>query len=181
MTIETIFYTQLGSILAFVIVLFVLYRVLVNQKDATIQLLKEKNKYLSQKLSDLSQLTPDALAKSLADRVVLLDDEIYRLSTDKEKNQDEIKSKEDELLKVKEKAEKLSREIAKAHELMEEFFCPHCGSPMAERAYHVESVEYQGRDLDVDHEYVAYECGYSLADGDEVSSCRKIKPNRVKY
>ena len=42
MTNETIFITQLGSIIAFIVALFVLYSVLVNQKDATIQLLKEK-------------------------------------------------------------------------------------------------------------------------------------------
>lgn len=42
MSIEILFYTQLASILAFTVALFVLYRVLVSQKDSTIQLLKEK-------------------------------------------------------------------------------------------------------------------------------------------
>lgn len=178
MTIEILFYTQIGSIIGFVVALFVLYRVLVSQKDATIQLLKEKNDYLANQLSDASKSSPDALAKSLADRVKLLDDEIERLSKDKESNQEQIKKKEIELDAVKEEAEKLSRKIAKAHELMEEFFCPNCGAPMAERAYQSECAEYQGRELDIDHEYVAYECGYALVDGEETSSCKGNKPHQ---
>lgn len=102
----------------------------------------------------------------------LLDEEIDRLSKDKERNREEIARKEQELDTVRKEAEELSRKIAKAHELMADFFCPHCGAPMAERAYHSECVEYQGRDIDVDHEYVAYECGYALVDGSETGSCR---------
>jgi rubrerythrin len=171
MTIEILFYTQLGSIIAFIGALFVLYRLLVSQKDATIQLLKEKNEFLSQKLNDASQNSPYALAKSLHEQVTILDKEIERLSKDKENNQERILNKENELNDVKNDAEELSRQIAKAHELMEEFFCPNCGSPMAERAYQSESVEYQGREIDIDHEYVTYECGYILIDGKASSSC----------
>ena len=176
MTIETIFYTQLASLVGFIAALFVLYRVLVSQKDATIQLLKERYDYLAQQLNDASKSSPDALAKSLSDRVKILDEEIERLSKDKEKNQEQIKKREKELNEVKEEAGELSRKIAKAHELMEEFFCPNCGAPMAERAYQSESVEYQGRELDIDHEYVAYECGYALVDGAETSTCGGNKP-----
>lgn len=35
MNIEILFYTQVGSILAFIVALFVLYRLLICQKDAT--------------------------------------------------------------------------------------------------------------------------------------------------
>lgn len=153
-----------------------LYRVLINQKDATIQLLKEKSDYLSRLLRDASQNSPDALAKSLSDRVKILDEEIERLSNDKERNQEQILIKEKELDAVREEAEELSRKIAKAHELMEEFFCPTCGAPMAERTYQSESVEYQGRELDIDHEYIAYECGYTIVDGTEESSCKGNEP-----
>ena len=176
MTIETLFYTQIASVLAFIVALFVLYRVLVSQKDATIELLKEKNDYLSRKLTDATANTPDALANSLNNRVNTLEEELVRLSKDKEHNQSEIKLKEKELVSVKAKAEELGKKIAIAHELMEEFSCPHCGSPMSERAYQSESVEYNGRDMDIDHEYFSYECGYALSDGSEVSPCRGNEP-----
>lgn len=65
MTIEAIFVTQVASILAFIAALFGLYRVLVSQKDSTIQLLKEKCDYLDRQLNDAAQSNPDALAKSL--------------------------------------------------------------------------------------------------------------------
>ena len=180
MSIEIIFYTQLASVLTFIVALFVLYRVLVSQKDATIELLKEKNDYLSQRLNDAATNTPDALAKSLNDRVKVLEDELDRLSNDKVNNQDKIKLKEKELDTVKEKAEELSRQIAIAHELMSEFSCPHCASPMTEKAYQSESVEYNGRDVDIDHEYYSYECGYAVSDGTVVSSCGGQKQYAIR-
>jgi len=50
MTNEIIFYTQISSIFAFIVAIFGLYRLLVSQKDASIELLKEKN--------DFSEATP---------------------------------------------------------------------------------------------------------------------------
>jgi len=172
MTIELLFYTQIASILAFIAALFVLYRVLVSQKDATIELLKETNNNLSHKLSDAVANSPDALANSLNNRVNVLEEELERLSIDKVNNQDEIELKEKEIISVKEKAEELGKQIAMAHELMAEFSCPHCSSPMAERSCQSECVEYNGRDVDIDHEYFSYECGYVMSDGSEVSPCR---------
>lgn len=42
MTNETIFITQIASVIAFVGSLFVLYRLLISQKDSVIELLKER-------------------------------------------------------------------------------------------------------------------------------------------
>jgi hypothetical protein len=173
MSIEILFYTQLGSIVAFIVALFVLYRVLVSQKDATIQLLKEKAGFLEQKLSHAEKQKPDALAKSLSERVDSLNQEIERLSRDKDTNQSTIAKKECELDLIKREADDLSRQISNARELMSEYFCPHCKAPMAERSYHSESVEYNGRDVDIDHEYVVFECGLTLHDGTESNSCKK--------
>jgi TolA-binding protein len=172
MTIELLFYTQVASIVAFIGALFVLYRVLVGQKDATIQLLKEKTLFLEQQLSHAEKKDPDALAKSLSERVGNLNSEIERLSKDKSTNQDIIKSKEIELEKIQEETDELSRQISNAHELMSEYFCPHCKAPMAERAYQSESVEYGGREMDIDHEYVHFECGLTFHDGEETSPCK---------
>lgn len=172
MSIEVLFYTQLGSIIVFVGSLFVLYRVLVSQKDATIESLREKNSLLEHKLAEAAQSKPDALARSLSERVNHLNQEIERLSKDKDANRDLIAEKEQELESVKEETEELSQQIKAAHELMGEFFCPHCKAPMAEREIHSELVEYEGRELDVDHEYIAYECGLSMIDGKISRPCR---------
>lgn len=178
MTLEMIFFTQLASVFAYVGALFVLYRVLVSQKDATIQLLKEKNEFLELKLTDASQSEPDILAHALSERVKLLHGELGRLSEDKERNREEIAQKERELDQARREAGELSRQIAKAHDLMKEFFCPHCGAPMDERAFQSESVEYEGHEIDIDHEYVRYECGYSLIDGAESRPCKGDKPKQ---
>ncbi len=171
MTNEIIFYTQLSSIVLFVCTLFFLYRVLVSQKDATIQLLKEKNSFIERQLVEASKFSPDALAKSLSDRVRLLNEEIVRLAKDKENNQEKINNKEKELDEIRKEGEELSRKISKAHELMQEFFCPTCGEAMAERGYESESVDYQGQELDVEHEYVLYKCGLMVVDGEEIREC----------
>ena len=63
---EIIFLTQIASIIAFIVVLFVLYRVPVSQKDATIELLKEENTYLKEQLETAKENTPDKLAKKLS-------------------------------------------------------------------------------------------------------------------
>ena len=172
MSIELIFYTQVASIIGFIVALFVLYRVLVSQKDATIQLLKEKVAFTENKLSHAESQKPDALAKSLSDRVDNLNNEIGRLSNDKANNQNLINEKEAELEEIKEEADELSRQISNAHELMSEYFCPHCKAPMDERAYHSESVEYGGRDIDIDHEFISFECGLTLHDGKQSNACK---------
>lgn len=178
-SIETIFYTQLGSILGFIVALFVLYRVLVSQKDSTIQLLKEKIGFLETKLNAAKANTPDMLVKALADRIKILEEELTRLKKDEVSNQELIGQKELELNSVREEAEELSKSISAARELMEEFICPYCGSPMAERAYHIESVEdSRGRDIDIDHEVVTYECGLSVVDGSEESPCKGNYPRQ---
>lgn len=127
---------------------------------------------MSYKLSHAEKQNPDALAKSLSERVDGLNKEIERLSKDKEANQSLISEKEIELEKVKEEADELSRQISNAHELMSEYFCPHCKSPMQERSYHSEIVEHGGREIDIDHEYVVFECGLTLHDGREFRACK---------
>ncbi len=172
MAIETVFYTQVGTIILFIVSLFTAYRVLVNQKDATIQLLREKCKFLEEKLDHASAEAPDVLARSLSERVDTLNSEIHRLLEDKQANQDLIKQREGELDKILGVADEFSRQLSNARELMSEFFCPDCRAPMAERAYHSESVEYQGRELDVDHEYVSFECGLTMLDGKVSQKCK---------
>jgi DNA repair exonuclease SbcCD ATPase subunit len=172
---ETIFWTQVASIIAFVVALFVLYRLLVDQKDATIQLQKENILYLKDQLEDAKAQSPDLLAQSLTNRVNLLEGELRRLEQDKTATQDQISAKEEELAATRTEAEALTRQVVHARSLLKDFLCPSCGAPLAEKAYHYESVEYKGRELDVDHEYVIFECGYERVDGKVRGVCGGTK------
>lgn len=179
MTNNVIFLTQIGSILALVFSIFGLYRLLVEQKDATIQLLKETVSTLKDQLADARSCTPDVLAQTLSGRVKLLEGELERLSHDKGANLEVMHTKEDELRATRQKAEKLTMQISLARELLNDFLCPHCSSALATREMHSESVEYQGRELDVDHEYSEYECGYSVLGGKPHSPCKSGQGRNV--
>lgn len=144
MTIETLFWTQVGSIVAFIVALFILYRLLVEQKDATSQVQKENIAYLKDQLVEAKSQSPDVLAQKLSNRVKLFEEEVKRLDEDKSSTQEQVKAKEAELKQAREEAEQLTKKVLHARELLSDFLCPHCGAPLAERAYHSESVEYQG-------------------------------------
>ena len=174
MNIEIIFFTQLASIFGFLVALFVLYRLLVKQKDSTIELLKEKTSYLEMQLSDAQQQRPDLLVENISKRVKLLNEELERLNQDKEKNEQLISEKEKELSSTQTELEELRSQFERAEELMSEFFCPHCKAPMVSREFGWESVEYNGREIDVDHEHVLYECGLEFIDGKEGTKCGSL-------
>jgi len=198
---EIIFWTQIGSIIAFLVALFVLYHLLVEQKDATIQLQKENISYLKDQLADAKAQSPDVLAQRLTNRVNLLEGELKRLEQDKTATDDQIKAKEAELSAARIKAEELLKEqikvvVAKinaertrveeltkqvlhARAQLKDFLCPYCGAPLVQRAYQSESVEHEGREMDVDHEYVAYECGYEVVDGEVCGQCKTMNTGPV--
>ena len=172
-TLNTLFWTQLGSILAVVAALFVLYRLLVEQKEATIQLQKENIAFLKDRLADAKAQSPDVLAQSLSSRVRLLEDELKRLEADKTSTSEQVKSKEGELAAARSEAEALTKQVVHARELLKDYLCPHCGAALVERAYHSESVEYQGRELDIDHDWTTFECGLEIIDGLERHPCKR--------
>jgi predicted restriction endonuclease len=104
MTLETIFFTQLTSIIGFIVVLFVLYRVLVAAKNATIESLKQQISLQSQKLSDYESQEPDILIQVLQRRTEALEKEL------KEREQANVQSAEeqkDSIDRVKEIEEEL--------------------------------------------------------------------------
>ena len=57
---------------------------------------------------------------------------------------------------------------------MSEFFCPHCKAPMISCECGWESVECNGRDIDIDHEHVSFECGVEFIDGKEETKCGNL-------
>jgi len=166
MTTEVIFYTQIVSIIGFIITLFVLYRVLVQQKDAVIQLLKERLIDKDEQIAALKTQTPDALASALNERIKVTQDEIVRLKTDGDIHRKEIDLKEEELRGIQDKLGTLSELL---HE--SDLVCPKCGAPLAGRHSH---TIYGGVHGEQEAEIVIteYECGYSIADdGKELSHC----------
>ena len=168
---NSLFWTQIGSIVAFIVALFVLYRVLAEQKDATIQLLRETVATLKDQLAEARNATPDVLAQTLAARVKLLETELARVSTDHTSSQEQVRAAESALREARENAEELAKQVRTAYELLAEYSCPTCGAPLVVREHHSEHVAYQGREFDVDREYIAYECGYSERDGMPEGEC----------
>ena len=63
MTTELLFYTQIGALITFLFVVFGVYRLLVEQKDATIQLLRQRIDDQAEAIRLLELKTPDALGK----------------------------------------------------------------------------------------------------------------------
>lgn len=173
---DVLFWTQIGSVVAFIGALFILYRVLAEQKDATIQLLRETVSTLKDQLAEARRVTPDVLAQTLAARVKLLESELERVSTDHSSNKEQVRAAESALREAREKAEELAKQVRIAYELLEEYSCPKCGAQLVIREHHSEQVEYQGREMDIDHEYVEYQCGYSERDGKPEGECENAKP-----
>jgi hypothetical protein len=164
---EVIFYTQIASIIAFIIALFGIYRSLVAQKDGVIELLKEKLEAQNRKIQELESQTPDALAKALSARIEISLKEIERLKKDSDKHTEEIKQKEDELHSVQSRLSELSALIQEM-----DLVCPKCGSPLSRRECFPIYGEVHGREVEAYCEYTEYECGLSVKDGEEVCPCK---------
>lgn len=118
---EIIFFTQLASIIGFIVALFVLYRVLVNQKDAVIQLLKERNEYISLQLHEAKQQEPDVLIESLSNRAKLLENELKILSEDKKTNEEQITIKQKQLDATNNELNSIKQLLKLAHKELETY------------------------------------------------------------
>lgn len=159
MTLETIFYTQITSVIAFIFVVFGVYRLLVQQKDATIEQLKERLAYLETKVKDFEKQSPDVMVESLHRRVEIAKAEILRLKDEGEEYKGQVTGKEEELHGLKFKLEKLAALLADS-----DLVCPDCGAPLVTRNYY---TIYGPGDQDADVEYSEYECGYVCDEGNE--------------
>lgn len=89
-----LFWVQIGSILGYIGAIFLLYRLLVAQKDATIETLKEKNDLLQGQLDIAESNSPAVLAERLDKRVQMMEGELTRLSADQDESKEEILGKE---------------------------------------------------------------------------------------
>ena len=164
---EVIFYTQLASLVVFVVALFGIYRLLVEQKDSVIQLLKERIADKDAKLQELESQTPDALATALSSRIEITLKEVNRLKADGDKHKEEIETKEQKLHALKQRLNGLSALI-----LDSDLVCKKCGAPLNQRSFFPIHGHIGGREVEAEGEYVEYECGLALRDGKVVSPCK---------
>lgn len=171
---DVIFATQLASIVVFILALFGLYKSLVSQKDSVIQLQKEKIDFLKLQIETAKSSSPDILTERLSKRIELLKSELESLSSDHETSREVLDLKIKEVENYEKEMVNLKNQIKKSKELLENFTCPYCESPMVEHTFNSEIVEHGGLELDVDHEYIAFECGLTIVDNYEKGKCKYI-------
>ncbi len=167
MSTDVIFYTQIASIIAFIIAIFVPYKILVAQKDALIELLKQEIDIMKRKLSDAESQSPDVLVTALSSRVDITKAEILRFKQDGDAHQVEICEKENQLRRLEEQLAVLQKLIEDS-----ELVCPKCKAPLVTRESHTIYGHVNGREVDADIEYLEYECGFSTDGGEDKSPCR---------
>lgn len=164
---DTIFYTQIASIVVFMLALVGIYRLLVDQKDSVIQLLKERIADKDAKIQELESQTPDTIAGALSSRIEIALKEVVRLKADGDKHKEEIETKEAELRALKQRLDGLSALILDA-----DLVCKKCGAPLNRRSSYPIHGYVGGREVDAEGEYLEYECGRAIRDGEEVSPCK---------
>ncbi|MBU1172341.1 MAG: hypothetical protein KKD44_22520 [Proteobacteria bacterium] len=168
---NVIFFTQVASVVAFILTLFGIYRSLVSQKDGVIDLLREQLRQQDIKIKELLSHSPDVLAKTLSERIEIAVQEIERLKIDGGHHKKKINEKENELIKLKEQRDNLSKLITDT-----DLVCPDCNSPLTKREYYPISGYVDGRDVYSEDEYSEYECGLIIIGGEEESPCNGDKP-----
>lgn len=169
---EIIFYTQVVSIIGFVVAIFVLYRILVSSKDATITLLKTRLEEKKDKIADLQSQSPDVLLSVLSERIDIALKEIARLKEDSSSNKQEIGAREAELVFVKERLSQLSALVSDS-----DLICPDCGAPVVERNVVTKTGYVGDKDVDIDLEVTEYDCGLTTLDGEQTEPCGNTEPH----
>jgi transcription initiation factor IIE alpha subunit len=163
MTNEAIFWTQVVSLVAFISTLFVLYRVLIKQKDATIETLREQREGLREELRSAKQSSPDVLLPLLQKRIDILSDELERLNEDREGNEVLIARREQELSEAREAMNRLRA----LENILGELFCPDCGAPLM----HLDAGSYPVGRYEADYEVRTFSCGRTVRDNEEEEPC----------
>jgi hypothetical protein len=169
---SVIFYTQLASIVVFLMALFGVYRILISQKDATIELLKERLSGLKDRLKNEDR---DPLNDALSKRVHHLNEELERLNKDKHTNRELISKKEAELSQATEIYHRLRDIHMHLSGMSVSYFCPVCEEPT------LSSVDAKVGFMGNEEKsfLVKYSCGYSELNREKVSECRKLTTNKV--
>lgn len=166
---ETIIGIQIFTFLGYLGTVFALYRILVSQKDATIEMLRTQCDLLKGNLETAEKNSPDNLLQRLENRKNILERELESLGRESEKKREELQV---EISELSSKKEELENEVHYVNTILEKYSCPHCSSTLLDKGYAVESAESDnGNEYDIEHEWASFECGYKEADGIEVKPC----------
>ena len=166
MTNTVLFYTQVGSILLFVVSLFVIYRLLVSKKDAAIEYLQITNAEKDKLISDLSKKTDDQLIMNLDQRVKVFDSELKRLNEDRDKYSKTIKQLEKRLSNFDAKIKILLLDNPESH-----IFCSECYSDLEHWGLSPRQFEVFSDRLEDYFDYLYFECGSKIENGSIVKEC----------
>ena len=167
---ETYFYLQVAFISASVFVIFVLYMALASQRAKNIKLLEKKNHSLTEQLNEAKGLSPDILAENISKRFTALVRDIERLNENRDKNKVVIDEKVTELHALREQSAQLRNQMELAKDSLDDIVCPYCGAPMSTQAFYPESGHAGSVELELEGNYVSYECGLviNIKDGREM-------------
>lgn len=159
-----IYLTTIGAILAGA---GFLHQLLIKRKEATIETLTEKNKWLEKQLEAAEKNSSDVLTERLGKRIQVFQTELERLSKDHDANESLIKSKEEEIRQMKELmadvAIEIGRQAGEFRDFRSNYVCPTCGTKLITLKT-VEEIDYSGRLRE-------YACGYSEVDGATITMC----------
>jgi hypothetical protein len=158
----------IGGVAAGVGLLTLVYNLTARRSDATIKALETHNKWLREQLDLAKETSPDILVKTLSERGKILEEEVKRLSLDRETNQAEIKKKEAEIEHNKNIAKQINAVMQefknRYNELKEKVdVCPYCDAGLVE----LKDVN----DEDWTGSLRSYACGYAILDGDMIFYC----------
>ena len=115
--------------------------------------------------------TSDVLSENLSKRIDILKGEIEDLNQDGEQNAQIISEKEAAIAEIEQANTELNEKIDNAKELFSEFSCPNCEAVMVTRDYYPIHAFINGRDCEAEGEFIVYECGYTIKDGQELNAC----------
>jgi exonuclease VII large subunit len=154
-----LYLTSIGLVVA--IAGFLLKHIL-DKKAAAIEALVLKNDFLEAQLKDAEKRSPDILLDQLTKRIRSYEEELIRLSKDRDANQSLIEAKEEEIRATKQLQKTLENEIEhhiKEYSRLEDKLnvCPYCEAELIELTY-VEAERDSGT-------LKRYKCGYSEIDG----------------
>ena len=121
MSIETLFFTQIVSILSFVVTLFILYRLLVQNKDSTIKLLQEKISFLKERLTTAENQDPDILVERLTKRAQALADELKRLQSEQSADMEQVSLLKQKLNAAQQDVIEVTPKLARAQSVVQRY------------------------------------------------------------
>lgn len=125
--------------------------------------------YVGKRLVEAQNFSPDVLLERMTKRHAMLEKEVRDSDASNEKL---LLEKQSELEKSLQEIETLRNGLNDILETTKGLLCPHCKAPLSTKECDSFTVEdHEGREIDIDHEVITYECGLTIHNGKEVTGC----------